>query len=176
MIALIATLWTASCVFNPRQQADPPTCGGPGIGIDSATAEANTLPRLVTDLEHDTFYAALPEGWQMKDKHKSGFDVSRGTVGKGRRDAPSVSIRVDSAGGRTPADVINEMTHGSHATAGDIVKIVDDYYRTCTYTKDGQNHLLLVGRRNDFLIKFDIINSDADDPEVRSIVHSVEMK
>lgn len=177
IIALVATMFVAmaSCGQN-GQQDNRPICGGPGIGIDSATAEANTLPRPVTDLEHDSFYVALPEGWKLLDKFPDGFNVYSGTLEEDFISGPCVSIEVIDADGKTPADVIDEIIAGCNGTKGDVIKIVNCYYRSCTYVEDAYNHQLLVRQQGDKLIKFDIINTDATNPEVRSIINTLELK
>ena len=177
IIAIVATMFVAMASCGQQTHQDNrPVCGGMGIGIDSATAEANTLPRPVTDLEHDSFYIALPEGWKLLDRFPDGFSVYSGTLEEDFISGPCVSIEVIDADSKTPADVIDEMVTGCNATKGDVIKIVDYHYRTCSYVEDAYNHQLLVRKQDDKLIKFDIINTDATNPEVRSIVNTVELK
>lgn len=180
ILAIVATMFVAmaSC-GQTSQQADQdnrPVCGGMGIGIDSATAEANTLPMPVTDLEHDRFDVAIPEGWKLLDKHPDGLIVYSGTIEEDFISGPYLTIEVVDADEKTPADVIDEMVAGCNATKGDVIKIVDYHYRTCTYVEDSYDHQLLVRQQGDKLIKFDIINTDATNPEVRSIINTLELK
>lgn len=180
IIAVAATMFgaMASCGTRGEQvnRDNRPVCGGMGIGIDSATAEANTLPMPVTDLEHDRFDVAVPEGWKLLDNRPDGLNVYSGTLDEDFISGPYVSIEVIDVDGKTSADVIDEMVTGCNATKGDVIKIVNYHYRTCTYVEDGYDHQLLVRQQGDKLIKFDIINTDANNPEVRSIINTLELK
>lgn len=177
IIALVATMFVAMASFGQNgQQNNRPICGGPGIGIDSATTEANTLPRPVTDLEHDSFYIALPEGWKLLDRLPDGLNVYSGTLEEDFISGPYVTIEVVDADGSTPADVIDEMVAGCNATKGDVIKIVNHHYSSCTYVEDAYHHQLLVRQQGDKLIKFDFINTDATNPEVRSIINTLKLK
>ena len=177
-IAIIAALMAGamvSCGCGAKQN-EQVICGGMGIGTDEETAEAMSLPRLKTDIGHARFYAAMPEGWNVLDTLENAVIVTNGTVEDDFINGPCATIEVVEADGKTPTAVIAEMVSGAGATAGDDVKIVDHTYQTCTRIEDAYNHQLLVRQEGDKLIKIDIINTDADNPEVRAIVHSVELR
>ena len=177
IIAFVATMFVtlASCGQN-GQQYNRPTCGGPGIGIDTVTAEANSLPWPVTDIELDSFYLSLPEGWNLVDKFDNAVNVLNGTIEDDIINGPYVTIQVVDADGNTPETVVSEMVTGANAIARDDVNILEYTYKVCTYVEDAYNHILLVRKQSNKLIKFDIINSNTANPDIRSIIHQLELK
>ena len=177
IVAFIIAMFVAmtSCRRN-SQLNNRPISGGPGIGIDTVTAEANTLPWPVTDIEHDFFYVSLPEGWKLIDKFDNGVSVLNGTIKEDFITGPYLTIEVINDDDTTPDSIIHEMVTGVNAIHGADVNILGYPYKVCTYIEDGYNHIMLVRKQDNRIIRYNIINSNTENPDIRSIFHQLELK
>ena len=155
---------------------DPPTCGGPGIGIDHETIEANSLPAVETIVDHVFFTAAMPQGWQVVQTNYDGVNLLKGTIDEDSIKGPFMIISVNKIKRKTAAGRISELVRGYHATVGDDVTIVGRIYKTCTFTHDGYDYQTLVRDQDGWLFAYHLLNTRADDPEVRAIIHSLQLK
>lgn len=180
ILVIAATVGAIVLACGQREQQgvrnNQPTCGGPGIGIDHETVEANSLPALESTIEHEHFTAAMPHGWQIVQTNYDGVNLLKGTINEDVIKGPYMVVSVNQCEGTTAEGRISELVNGSHAIEGDEVTIVGRTYKTCTFTEDGYDYQTLVRDQDEWLIAFYIINTTAADPEVRAIIHSLRLK
>ena len=171
-LAAAAFIALASCGSKPKNENV--ICGGPGIGIDSAYVEALSLPRPESYEDAGAFFVPLPQGWKVVETFEGGATVRRDTTESVAN--PAITIQVDSPDGKTPGEVIAEVVSSTNGTKIPNIKITDVTYKACEYEENGVKHQLLVGKKDYKLFRFNIINSDADNPELRTIIHYIDVK
>lgn len=180
ILVIAATVGAIVLACGQREQQgvrnNQPTCGGPGIGIDHETVEANSLPALESTIEHEHFTAAMPQGWQVVQTNYDGVNLLKGTINEDIIQGPYMIISVCESQGSNADSRISELVAGSHAMVGDDVTIVGRTYKTCTFTEDGYDYQTLVRDQDGWLIAFHLLNTRADDPEVRAIIHSLRIQ
>jgi major membrane immunogen (membrane-anchored lipoprotein) len=176
---LVAGMLLTAC--GNKQTVPAVIAEGGETGQAEQTAAQQQMAAAKSTINKKSFSIALPEGWQSmpSDDGEDGKESLIVFKGKDMTELMSAAFMMVSVGdsdGMSLEDGISEFEKDTKAKAGKDITINGKTYKAFTAVEDGQESTFLFAQEEEKFISFLIGKSDANDPEIQTIINTFKLK